>query len=167
MASTPNAPLPLLPSSLTVMVNGSECIIAGKPNKAGTRVWYDGSTVIKETVTEEVAISVLQALNVSYEGTTLKAGEVHKSEPRLYKAGSPKAGQVIPNTGGNWTVTHTCPVALNEIRTGEEFSFTLMVTVTYKAEKGFIVSIKAIPKAEARERTNTLVTSLSFAGASA
>lgn len=154
--------LPLLPSTLTVVVNGADCIIAGKPNKENTRVWYEGSTVIAETVSEDEAVAILGDLSVTYAGEALKAGQVHKSEPRLYKAGHPKAGQVMPNTGGNWTVTHTCPVFLNDIADQTEHGFTLMATVTYKDGKGFIVSIKAIPKPAPRERQNTLVTTLSF-----
>ncbi len=155
--------LPKLPSTLTVLVNGAECQIAGKPNNAKTRIWYSGSTLVEELVAN--AADLLAKIAVSFNGTVLKAGDVHTSAPRLYGRDHAKAGQAMPNTGGNLTVTHSLVISLVDETTGEKIPFTLMVTVTYVADKGFRVTAKAIPQAE-REPT-MVVSGLSFAGASA
>lgn len=151
--------LPILPASITVDVNGTPCTILGRPNKAQTRVWYSGSIVIAEKVDDPTPI--LTALTTSYAGETLKKGEVHPSQPRMYAATSPNAGKVIPGTGGNMTVTHSTVLELSEVgKADTTHRFTLMVTVTYVAKKGFVVSVKAIPQAE-REAT-LVVEGLSF-----
>lgn len=149
--------LPNLPASITVNVNGVPCTILGKPNKAQTRVWYSGSVTIAEKVADPTP--VLKAITTGYNGEALKAGEVHVSAPRLYGKTSPKAGQTIPGTGGNPTVTHSTVIELSE-PAGATHAFTLMVTVTYIEKKGFVVSAKAIPQVE-REAT-LVVKGLSF-----
>lgn len=153
--------LPKLPSTLTVLVNGAECTITGKPNKAGTRIWYSGSALIEELVSD--ASAILSGIVVAFDGEVLKAGEVHTSAPRLYGRDHAKAGQAMPNTGGNLTVTHSQTLVLVDGK--DSYPFTLMVTVTYVEGKGFRVSAKAIPQAE-REATMS-VSGLSFAGAAA
>lgn len=133
MSTTPGN---TLPTSITVVVNGTPCSAPGKLNKAGTGTWYKGSVVVPELV--EDPRPALAAVTASFEGEPLKAGEVHVSAPRLYSRDHAKAGQAIPGTGGNHSVTHSTSVDLGGIR------YTLMATVTYIDGKGFATTVKAI-----------------------
>lgn len=125
-----------LPPSITVEVNGTPCTALGKLNKAKTGTWFTGSVLVPELVDDPRP--VLAAVSVSFEGKTLKAGEVHESAPRLYQAGHAQAGKRVPGTGGNQTVTHSASTVLGDVR------YTLTVTVTYVADKGFRTTVKAI-----------------------
>lgn len=137
--------LPNLPATIDITVNGAAQTITGKPNKENTRMWYSGSRVIDQrTSSPEKALGKVTA---AFAGEVLKAGEVHQSAAQVYRAGHPKAGQVRPNTGGNWTVTHSGSIELQDAKSGDVHRFTLMVTVTYVDSKGFVVSCKAIPQA--------------------
>lgn len=153
--------LPTLSATISVTVNGANCTISGRPNKAKTRIWYSGSKVVDQrTASPDKALA---KINVAYNDDVLKAGEPHVSAPQVFRAGHAKAGQSKPNTGGNWTVTHSAVIDLAD-STGASHRFTLMVTVTYVAEKGFVVSAKAIPQAE-REPSMSTDEGLSFVDA--
>lgn len=150
--------LPKLPSSITVQVNGSPLALAGKPNKEGSRIWFEESGLVPELIDDaELVRAALESTSVSFEGSALNAGEVHVSEPRKYSAKHEKAGQVVPNTGGNQTVTHSLSIVLNDADGGEH-RYTLMVTVTYVAAKGFRINAKAIAN-----KATKVLTGVSFA----
>jgi hypothetical protein len=144
--------LPTLPSTLTVEISGQPLELVGKPNKEGTRIWFEASGLVPEQVADPTA--ALSAISVTFDGVALNAGEVHTSAPRKYSKTHAKAGQDIPGTGGNLTVTHSLSVELND-RDGKGYGFTLMVTVTY-------VDGKAIPQAESK---TVVLTGISFASA--
>lgn len=143
----------MLPKTLSVIVNGSPLELQGKPSKKGN-TWYSASGLVPEITSDPEA--ALGAVSASFNGEALKAGEVHTSAPRLYSAGHPKAGQKVPGTGGNLTVTHSTQVELD----GQPF--TLMVTVTYITDKGFRISAKAMPRPAS---TTTIIEGISFSAA--
>lgn len=136
--------LPTLPATIAVEVNGVPQSITGKPNKEGTRIWYSGARVVDQRTTDPAA--ALKNVSVSYGGEVLKRSDPHVSAPQVFRSGHPKAGQAKPNTGGNWTTTSSGVIDLAE-PTGTVHRFTLMVTVTYVVDRGFVVSAKAIPQA--------------------
>jgi hypothetical protein len=149
--------LPTLPSSLSVTVNGGPLELEGKPNKAGTGIWYEATGVVPQQF--ESAAEVEAALGkvvVSYDNAELKVGEVHVSQPRLYGKGHEKAGQTIPGTGGNLTVTHSASIQLAD-RDGGSHGYTLMVSVTYLDGKGVRITAKAI-----RQTTAKVIAGISF-----
>lgn len=136
--------LPVLPDSLTVEVNGAPQVIAAKPNKEGSRIWYNGRKVVAQMTTDPA--TALGKVSVRFNGVDLVSKEgVHVSEPQKYAAGHAKAGQNKPNTGGNWTVTHSAVIDLVDKRTDQVLRYTLIITVTYVENTGFVISAKAIP----------------------
>lgn len=169
------ASLPKLPTALFVEVNGFELELVGKPNKAETGIWFEGDGIVPETFEldgdgeprpaadiEKDITAALSSVTVVFDGTTLNAGEVHISEPRKYGKNHAKAGQVIPSTGGNWTVTHSAVVVITDADE-DVHRYTLMVTATYLANKGISVYRKALrtPQGKARE----VISGLSFRSA--
>lgn len=142
--------LPTLPSTLTVLLSGQPLEVFGKPNKDQTRIWFEHSGLVPEemladdgTTDFESVVKSLTAITVSYSGSPLTVGEVHVSEPSKYRKGHAKAGQIVPGTGGNWTVTHSASIELKD-SDGKSHGYTLMVTVTYLEGKGFKVYAKAL-----------------------
>lgn len=149
--------LPQLPSILSVTVNGGPLELEGKPNKAGTGIWYEASGVVpQEFESAEAVTDALGKTVVVYDGDELTAGEVHVSSPALYRKGHEKAGQVVPNTGGNLTVTHSASVQLSDA-TGTSHGYTLMVTTTYIEGKGVRINAKAL-----RQQTAKVIAGISF-----
>lgn len=140
-----------LPATITVSVNGVLCTAAGKPNQAGTGVWFKGSTMVPEVleadgVTDFAAVdAALGSITVSQDGSALKAGEVHTSAPRLYSRTHAKSGQAIPGSGGKRSVTHSKALLLGS--GSEAVRYTLMVTVTYIEHEGFATTVKATRQA--------------------
>jgi hypothetical protein len=135
--------LPILPETLEIVVNGKPNILTGKPNKDQTRIYFSGKRVVAQQTT--APDKALAKVTVSYNGEALRrSGDVHITEPQKYRAGHPKAGQNKPNTGGNWSVTHTAQIVLNDLRTGTPHRFTLNVTVTYVVGEGFVVNGSAL-----------------------
>lgn len=150
--------LPTLPESITVEISGQPLVIEGKPNKEGSRIWYEEKGLVPELVAPDAVVPALAAIAVTYEGNALNAGEVHVSAPSKYRKGHEKQGQVVPNTGGNQTVTHSSSITLTD-EGGKEFGYTLMVTVTYLDGKGFKINAKALSQTQSTK----VISGLSFA----
>jgi len=154
--ATVAAPRDLLPTALRVVVNGATIIAPGKPSRQGN-IWFQAlqRAPLADAVDEVAALLKMVA---EHDGARLNVGEVHRSSPRKRKDGS-----IIPNTGGNTTVTHS--LYLPGIG---KFGFMLKVTATVvpnPAAKGktpeerkkegitarlVTISVKGIPRGEPR-----------------
>lgn len=103
----------------------------------------------------EDAEEVLASLRFRIDGEDLNVGDVHVSEPRVYGSTSPNAGKVIPNTGGNPTVTHTKVTTVPSTKDESGEDLTVMVTATRLVrpdkktgeDRHYSLSIKGLPRA--------------------
>lgn len=115
----------ILPTSVSVGINGAVISAPGKPKKDGTSYWYEARQI--GTLNSDPR-SALEAMQVTFEGEPLNRSEsgVHLSAQRKRKDGS-----LIPNTGGNFTVTHSAIVNLGE----SQVPFTVQATATVVTRK--------------------------------
>lgn len=146
------------PNSITVVLNtgseSGEITVDGKPSKAGN-MYYNGAAVglvLDGPITEALANT-----SASYNGETLKAGEVHRTEPSVFGKNHRRAGEAVPGTGGQWTITHSATIVLG----GERY--TLLVTLIEKPE-GIKVRVSAMKQPGSRA-PQARISGLTFATA--
>lgn len=197
-----NATLPAGVNEVEFNLTGTDSSIFAAPlvSKSGN-VWFQGQASDEQGLRALLVIDgdpeeVLANLGPwdvrSADGSLVTLDNnngVHRSEPRKYAAtinkgpnkgaAHPKAGQVIPNTGGNLTITWSGSVPLvggdASEKVGEVKNYTTMVTVTQirasdrdvkkgHAEAigdhlGYSVSVKAMgqPQAKPKEATGRSV----------
>lgn len=127
-----------VPENIVVLVNGGPVVADRKVSSTGRPVYKANG---KAPVTSEDSHKdILGRASVTFNGQDiLPAGRgAYVSEPRLYKAtkkdgsANPKAGQTIPNTGGNWTVLHSNMVEIG----GLPFQLQVRVTLVTKDVEG-------------------------------
>lgn len=154
--------------------------VKGKPAKSSGRICWNGSKgkvvlrdpsgafAPKETPDDTIShLRVFARFWEDSEPIELVASKegVHTSNPSTYRVGHAKAGQIIPNTGGNRTLTFTKVVEIAERDAegaeGALHRYTAMVSITRVIHKtdeegkvikggkdnGYRVSARIIPRA--------------------
>ncbi len=92
-----------LPGAVIMKVNEGSITLPSAPAKSGNT--YYKESIKKGLRFEGNPEAVLNGLSFAVGDVTLKAGEVHVSNPTRYGPRHAKSGQEIRGTGGNLTVT--------------------------------------------------------------
>lgn len=120
-----------IPSTITIGLTVGDVAasmeIDGKPAKQSGNPYFSGG-INGVVLPGETIEAQLESTGASYDGVELRKGEVHLTQPSVYGKEHAKAGQVIPNTGNQLSISHSGSVLVG----GEKF--TLVVTFIEKPD---------------------------------
>ncbi len=117
----------MLPDSITVNINTADqagSVVVKRLTAKSGNPYFTG--IVNGLDLAGDLATALGATSASFDGVELRKGEVHITEPSVYSKSNRKAGQVIPGTGGQLTISHSASITV----AGEKF--TLVVTLIEK-----------------------------------